>query len=177
MPASFLNNSRHFLSPIGGAIADRVNRRNLMMIFDFISSLFVGGLAIFLYSGRAAIILIGVVMTLLSVVSTVYQPTVQASIPVLVDQDDLLKANSTVSGVSAITNFAGPVLGGTLYSFYGINVIIVIACISFFLAAITELFIHMPFEKLHRKYGVFKTILFDIIAGSSYILKGNPRKI
>ncbi|MNJ41144.1 2-acyl-glycerophospho-ethanolamine acyltransferase [compost metagenome] len=131
-----------FLSPIGGAIADRVNRRNLLVILDLISGLIVAGLAFFLFSGVHSILLIGIVMTLLSIVSTFYQPTVQASIPVLIENDHLLKANGVVSGVSALTNFAGPVLGGLLYSFQGIEWIVVMTSVSFFLCAVVETFMY-----------------------------------
>ncbi|WP_211750300.1 MFS transporter [Paenibacillus sp. Marseille-Q4541] len=159
------------LSPIGGAIADRVNRRNLMVIFDFLSCAVVGGLALILYNGNPSIPVIGVVMTLLGVVSTFYQPTVQASIPILVEESKLLKANGIVSGVSAITNFAGPVLGGVLYSLSGIDSIVIMTCLSFFLAAVTEMFIRMPFVKETQTYGALKTILLDLKEGGSYIFK------
>lgn len=163
-----------FLSPIGGAIADRTNRRNLLVIFDVISSVIVGGLAIFLFAGDTSIVLIGLVMTLMTIVSTFYQPTVQASIPVLVKQEKLLEANGIVSGVSSITNFAGPVLGGLLYSISGIEMIVIITCISFFLSAVIELFIKIPFEKRVQSYGAIKTTLLDIKEGVAYIVKENP---
>ncbi|KOP70465.1 hypothetical protein AMS59_19745 [Lysinibacillus sp. FJAT-14745] len=164
-----------FLAPIGGAIADRTNRRNLLVILDVISSFIVGGLAIFLFTSESSIIvMIGIVMTLLMIVSAFYQPTVQASIPVLVKQDKLLEANGIVSGVSSITNFAGPVLGGLLYSIAGIEMIVIITCISFFLSAVIELFIKIPFEKREQPYGAVKTTLLDIKDGVSYIVKENP---
>lgn len=162
-----------FLSPIGGAIADRVNRRNLLVILDLISGLIVAGLAFFLFSGVHSILLIGIVMTLLSIVSTFYQPTVQASIPVLIENDHLLKANGVVSGVSALTNFAGPVLGGLLYSFQGIEWIVVMTSVSFFLCAIVETFMYIPFEKMQQTYGAIRTILNDLKDGISYIVKKN----
>ncbi|MDM5249181.1 MFS transporter [Lysinibacillus sp. G4S2] len=164
-----------FLAPIGGAIADRINRRNLLVILDVISSVIVGGLAIFLFTSESSnIVMIGIVMTLLMIVSAFYQPTVQASIPVLVKQDKLLEANGIVSGVSSITNFAGPVLGGLLYSIAGIEMIVIITCISFFLSAVIELFIKIPFEKREQPYGAVKTTLLDIKEGVSYIVKENP---
>lgn len=163
-----------FLSPIGGAIADRMNRRNLMVYFDFINGIVVSVLAVFLYSGQSSIVLIGVVMTVLSIVSTFYHPTVQASIPVLVENDHLLKANGLVSGVTALTNFAGPVIGGLLYAVSGINAIVVVTCVSFFLSAIILLFLHIPYEKGAKTAGAIKAILLDLKEGLAYVGKGNP---
>ncbi|WP_234780080.1 MFS transporter [Clostridioides difficile] len=132
-------------SPIGGAIADIFNRRNLMVIFDFSSSLTVLILAVFLFNNNGSILLVGIIMTILSVISTMYQPTVQSSTPLLVDNEHLMNANGIVAGVASLTNIAGPVLGGVLYGVIGINAIIVISCVSFFLSAIMEIFIQIPF--------------------------------
>ena len=57
------------LSPIGGIIADRVNRRNIMVILDFITS---GIVIIFglIFVPDHAVVLIGVMMVLLSIIQS-----------------------------------------------------------------------------------------------------------
>ncbi|UUC42870.1 MFS transporter [Clostridioides difficile] len=148
-------------SPIGGAIADIFNRRNLMVIFDFSSSITVLVLALFLFNNNGSILLVGIIMTILSVISTMYQPTVQSSTPLLVDNEHLMNANGIVAGVASLTNIAGPVLGGVLYGVIGINAIIVISCVSFFLSAIMEIFIQIPFIKQEQTSNIIKTIFID----------------
>lgn len=156
-------------SPIGGAIADIFNRRNLMVIFDFSSSLTVLILAVFLFNNNGSILLVGIIMTILSVISTMYQPTVQSSTPLLVDNEHLMNANGIVAGVASLTNIAGPVLGGVLYGVIGINAIIVISCVSFFLSAIMEIFIQIPFIKQEQNSNIIKTIFTDIKDGIVHI--------
>nr|SUY21404.1 efflux protein [Clostridioides difficile] len=158
-------------SPIGGAIADIFNRRNLMVIFDFSSSLTVLILAVFLFNNNGSILLVGIIMTILSVISTMYQPTVQSSTPLLVDNEHLMNANGIVAGVASLTNIAGPVLGGVLYGVIGINAIIVISCVSFFLSAIMEIFIQIPFIKQEQNSNIIKTIFTDIKDGIVHICK------
>lgn len=160
-------------SPIGGAIADIFNKRNLMVIFDFSSGLTVLILTVFLFSNNGSILLIGTIMTILSVISTMYQPTVQSSTPILVDNEHLINANGIVAGVAFLTNIAGPVLGGVLYGIIGINAIIVISCISFFLSAIMEIFIQIPFVKQEQRGNIIKTIFIDIKDGIVHIRKEN----
>jgi MFS family permease len=162
------------LSPIGGAIADRFNRRNLMVIFDFSSCSIILIFTLWLQGGSATVFIIGVVMTLLSVISTMYQPTVQASIPLLVPKYDLMKANGVVSGISALTGIVAPILGGVLYSLIGLKAIVIVSCISFFLSAVMELFIKMPFTKREQIGSMTSTIIYDIKDGVCYITKGNP---
>lgn len=160
-------------SPIGGAIADIFNRRNLMVIFDFSSSITVLVLVIFLFNNSGSILLVGIIMTILSVISTMYQPTVQSSTPMLVDSEHLMNANGIVAGVASLTNIAGPVLGGVLYGIVGINAIVVISCISFFLSAIMEIFIQIPFVKQEQSSNIIKTIFTDIKDGIVHICKEN----
>lgn len=163
-----------FISPIGGAIADRLNRRNLMVLFDFVNSSIVLLLIFGLQIEEGNVLFIGLVMTLLSIVSTMYQPTVQASIPVLVEEEQLIQANGFVSGIAALTGILGPVLGGILYSFVGLHAILWVSCISFFLSAIMEIFIHMPFTKRIQTGGMLVTIAEDIKEGIGYIVKEKP---
>ncbi|MNE30451.1 hypothetical protein D3C80_1239660 [compost metagenome] len=61
-----------------------------------------------------------------------------------------------------------------MYSLSGIETIVVITCMSFLLAAITEMFIRMPFEKGKQTYGAIKTILLDLKEGARYTIRENP---
>lgn len=160
-------------SPIGGAIADRFNRRNLMVIFDFLSSAIVLALMLSLFYGNNSVFFIGVIMTLLSVISTMYQPAVQASIPVLADEDNLIKANGIVSGVSALTGIIGPILGGLLYGLIGLEAIVIVSCSAFFLSAVMEIFIQIPFIKKSYSGHIVTAIFVDIKEGLGYILNKN----
>lgn len=158
------------LSPIGGAIADRFNRRNLMVLFDFTSSAVIFGF-FFLSGGNASVIVIGITMMLLGMISAMYQPAVQASIPVLTKEDNLEQANGIVNGVGALSNLAGPVLGGVLYSMVGIHALIIGSCVAFFLSAVMEIFIKIPFSKREKNDNIVPTLLKDMKSGFIYVIK------
>lgn len=161
-------------SPVGGALADRVNRRNLMVIFDFSSSAIVLVLAVLLAGGNAPVPVVGVVLALLAVISGAYQPAVQASIPVLVRDDQLASANGIVSGVGAVSGLAGPVLGGMLYSFVGINALVAASCVAFFLSAVMEIFIRIPFTRPERREAIIPTFIADMKQGLRFVAKDKP---
>lgn len=162
------------LSLIGGAIADRYNRRNLMVIFDFTSSIIALVFSLVLSSGNATIVVIGITMMLLNIISSMYQPTVQASIPQLVREEHLEKANGIVNGIGSLSSLAGPVLGGVLYSIVGIQTLVILTCSTFFLSAILELFLHIPFTKRPFEDSTVKVIASDMKEGFRFILKENP---
>lgn len=166
-----ISNVPLLLSPIGGAVADRFNRRNLMVIFDFTSSLIVFSFILLFAWGRATVPVIGVVMILLAVISAIYQPAVQASIPLLVGELDLEKANGIVNGVGALASLAAPILGGSLYGIIGLKLLIVFSCIAFFLSAVMELFIQIPYQKRVMEKNIYVTIARDMKEGFCYIME------
>ncbi len=159
------------LAPLGGAIADRFNRRNLMVIFDFTSSIIVFIFFVVLAIGNSSILLIGVVMVLLSLVSAMYAPAVMASIPVLVEEEKLEQANGIVNGIQALSGVAAPVLGGILYGMIGLKVLVIMSGVFFFLSAILEMFINIPFSQREQNGHIIPTLVNDLKGGFSYVVK------
>lgn len=86
-----------FTMPIGGIIADRVNKRNIMVILDFLTAIIT--LAVMMLLGKVnLIVLLLIALLLLYGIQGAYQPAVQASVPVLVPSDGLMQANSLSKG-------------------------------------------------------------------------------
>ena len=69
-----------FLTPIGGALADRVNKKYVMAALDLVMA--VSALAYVLLSQTADLVVLTIViLMLLYAAQSVYQPTVQSSFP------------------------------------------------------------------------------------------------
>ena len=152
------------LSPIGGVIADRVNKRNIMVILDFFTAA-----VILTFS-----LLITVVLMILYGIAGAYQPTVQASIPALVCREHFMAANSVINTVSSFAALTGPVLGGILYSAYGLRAILWISMMCFVLSAVMEIFIRIPHKNESRGEGIIKTVKLDFAESLQFILKKKP---
>ena len=161
-------------TPLGGAIADRVNRRNLMVIFDFSNSVVVLVLILLMVAGLISVVVVGAILVALSVISSLYQPTVTASIPLLVSQENLANANGVVTGVGALSSLLGPVLGGVLYGIVGLHTLVIASCVAFVLSAVMEIFIRMPFTKRARDKGIVPTIMGDMKQGLRYAVTEMP---
>ena len=138
-----------FLSPIGGIIADRNNKRNLMIALD---SLY-GIIAVLLMPSLSfshVLILITIIMVGLAVVSSFETPVVQSSIPLIQEKDSLIQSNAIVSQINMLANLIVPLLAGLLYSAVGkaylqdVRIIFLGCAICFFSAAILEAFIKIP---------------------------------
>ena len=139
-----------FMAPIGGIIADRVNKRNVMVGLDFATAVLV-----FAYSqlrGHFGLVpLLVVTLMLLYAIQGAYSPAVQGAIPVLVDDENLMSANAVINGVSSISGIVGPVLGGIMFSLFGLQPILLIGAVCFLLSSIMEIFIVIPFEKRKKE--------------------------
>lgn len=161
------------LFPIGGIIADRVNKRNIMVVLDFGTSALV-----FLFSvlvGKFEIVsLTAAAMMILYAIQGAYQPAVKASIPVLVDTEYFMQANSVVDVISSLANMIGPVIGGLLFSLVGLAPILYISAACFFLSAVMEIFLHIPSPKKPMKGNMFAAGFSDIRESFGFIFRNKP---
>lgn len=158
------------MSPLGGIIADRVNKRNIMVFLDFLTS----GLTLSFLALYGKVNLTGLIMVLLFMlygISGAYQPSVQASIPVLVEQGRVMSANAIINMISSLSGLLGPALGGIAYSLWGIYPVLSIAALCFFISAVMEIFIHIPYTKRERKVSILRETGADLIQSISYITK------
>ncbi|AZO94636.1 MFS transporter [Halocella sp. SP3-1] len=160
-------------SPLGGIMADRFNRRNLMVILDLLTAAVIGGFSFFLSTGPIVLV-IAALMVIFSIIQSFYQPAVQASIPLISSKDNLEKANGFISLVNALSNLLAPLFAGILYGALGIRPIMISAVICFFLAAVMEMFIIMRFERKHHDESIISIIRSDLKVSINYMVKDTP---
>ncbi|GBF35606.1 ABC transporter [Desulfocucumis palustris] len=161
------------LFPIGGIIADRVNKRNIMVVLDFGTAILI--FLFYLLAGRIDIVpLMAITMILLYGIQGAYQPAVKASVPVLVESGHIMKANSVVDMVNSMSSMAGPVIGGLLFSILGLTPVLYVSIGCFFAAAVMEIFICIPFEKRKTTGNIFVTGLGDLKESFSFMFGGRP---
>lgn len=161
------------LSPVGGIVADRVNKRNVMVILDFFTAALILAFCV-LMGGVNLVVLLTVTLMILYGIAGAYQPSVQASIPVLVGSDRMMEANSIVNMISSFSALLGPVLGGIVYSAYGLKPVLLVCIACFVISAVMEIFIHIPFEKQASEGSVWQTARSDFGQSIRFICKDMP---
>lgn len=112
-----------------------------------------------------------VTMIILYGIQGAYQPAVKASIPVLVGKDNFMRANSVVDMINSVAGMAGPVLGGLLFSFFGLIPVLFVSTGCFLVFAGMEMFIHIPFEKMKTPGSLLATGLNDLKESFSFMFK------
>ena len=108
------------LSPFGGILADRMDRRKLMVVLDTLTSISVFCGAVFLWENQELTV-ISVLLVTLSVFGAFETPTVQACIPQMLTGDNIIRGNAVVNQVASLSYLMGPFLGGVLYTPFGLK--------------------------------------------------------
>ncbi len=161
------------LSPVGGIVADRVNKRNIMVALDFFTAAVILAFSL-LMDGVNVVALLTVTLMLLYGIAGAYQPSVQASIPALVNEENYMAANSVVNVINSLSSLTGPAIGGVLYSAYGLKPVLWVCIGCFFLSAVMEIFIRIPFQKQPSGGGLWRTVKGDFIESFRFIIKEEP---
>ena len=160
-------------APIGGVVADRVNKRNIMAVLDFSTA---GLILLFtLLLDRAPLVPLMVAsLMLLYGIAGAYQPSVQASIPLLARPEQLTSANAVINMVQTLSALLGPVIGGVLFGAFGLRPILWVGMACFFLSAVMELFIRIPHSPRAAAGGVLSTVRRDLGESWRFIRRERP---
>ena len=160
-------------SLFGGVIADRKNKRNIMVALDFITAAVI--LIFSLALGKVSLVpLMIAVMMILYGISGIYQPAVQAGIPLIVEKQFLMQGNAVINMVSTLASLLGPVTGGVLFGAFGIMPILFISIVCFVFSAVMEIFIHIPFEKNTDGKSIFGAVGSDLSDSFKFIKNEKP---
>ncbi len=162
------------ISPIAGMLADRGNKKQLMVLLDVMSAVLLIGYSVVVFNGQDHAVIIATVMVLLSTISTIYQPVVNTSIPIIVATENLVRANAIIQQVSSLSNFLGPIFAGMLYGFFGIKGVIVLNMVSFLFSAILELFLDISHAKKETKEAFGAMFVSDMKESYTYLRYKNP---
>jgi MFS family permease len=120
-----------------GALADRLDRRNLMVAVQLGRVAAVGTLAVVLASGTEGLWMLYSAAFVLGVLETLFDTAAQSIMPSIVAPSDLTRANGRLYAVETTMNeFVGPPLGGVLVGF-GIALSLGTTAVFFLLAAVT----------------------------------------
>ena len=158
------------LSPFGGILADRANRRNIMVALDTLTGISVLCTAIFL-SENNAVTTIGILLIILSILGAFETPTVQACIPTMLTGDNITKGNAVVNQVASLSYLIAPMLGGIMYSILGLKPVMYASIVCFFITALFECFIKLSHQRPNKNGNMFSIIKEDFVSSMHYISK------
>ncbi|MBB6452490.1 MFS family permease [Salirhabdus euzebyi] len=158
--------------PFVGVLADRFNRKYLLLICDLARCIIIGLIGLLFLFDRLDIGLLYSGAFLTGVLSQIYNTSQFASVPKLVRQSDLHLVNSINTGFFNTAVLVAPGLGGLIISFYNPGYALLINSLSFLIAFFAILSLNM---KVESHSGIKqKTVWIDIKEGFQFVLQTKP---
>src|SRR5699024_2368902 len=120
------------------------------------------------------LLVIGALLVVLSVLAAFESPTVQACIPQILSEDNLMRGNAAVNQAQAITSLMTPFLGSIIYAAFGLMPILWGAVACFFLTSFLECFIYLEFQKQEDSADLITIIKEDFSASVHFLRREQP---
>lgn len=159
------------LSPIGGVIADKLNKVRILYLTDWIRGILFVGTYFMLkqgFSDQQEIRLLLVATFVSSVNQAFFQPASTSIIPEVVGDDLIQQANGANSIIQSVQTIFGVIAGIFLYELLGFEIVVLLNACSFMLSAVSEMFIRTPFERNDDPI-TFASVKEDFVVGLKFI--------
>jgi MFS family permease len=117
-------------SPLAGVLADRLDRRVVLVASDLARAALVLGMVF-----ARDLVVLYVLVFLMGLARTLFNPTIRAAFPSVVGGGDLTRANGLISGTFSVSETVGPALGGVLVAAVGVNAAFVLDSATYLISA------------------------------------------
>ncbi|WP_251862416.1 MFS transporter [Clostridium sp. Marseille-Q2269] len=140
------------LTPISGVLVDWSDRKKLIVTLDFINFLILGGYYLYFYANNSLnISSIYLLVIILSIISAMFNPAISTIIPCIIEEEFLISANGFNNIFRSMASFIAPLIAGYLFGMYGISIILILNSICFLISSISEVFINIPKNYIHKE--------------------------
>ena len=119
------------LSPLAGAIADRLDRKKIMVVTHIFRMLIVGMLPFVTQVWQVYVLIFA-----LNVFNAFFTPTYQATIPLVTGENDYAGAIALSSATFQLLGVLGPGIAGSVAAFIGARQVFFLDALSFAIAAV-----------------------------------------
>jgi len=131
-------------SPLSGVLADRYNKKKIIVSTDFIN----GCLFLFMYYissiGQLSLPVIYAMTFVVNTVTTLFDTSMSASKVLIFDKENISSINATTQVIRSAAIILAPVVGGFVFGFIDISLFILANGVSFMISSFLECFIDFP---------------------------------
>lgn len=163
------------LSPVAGALADRWDRKIVMMLSDVAAGLATVVLFLLSLSGNLEIWHLYVAGAFTGAFESFQFPAYSAAITMMVDKKQYARTSAMMGLADAASAIVAPIMAAALYAFLRLEGILLIDIVTFVFAVSTLLFIHIPApRKSHAGTESRGSLLRESGYGFVYIWRRRP---
>lgn len=156
-------------SPLAGVWVDRFDRRKIMALADLGAGLMTIGLLVLFSSGLLQTWHLFVAEALTGVFEAFQVPAYIASTTMLVSKKQYARAGGMRSLASSASQITGPILGGALLSFIGLQGVMGLDILTVLIGMITLVVVKIPHPSAPEEETERKNTWHEIRSGISYI--------
>jgi MFS family permease len=147
-------------SPLAGVLADRLDRRIVLVASDLARAVLVLGI-VFVRD----LVVLYLLIFLTGLARTFFTPTIRAAFPSVVGGGDLTRANALISSAFSVSIMAGPALGGLLVASLGVDAAFLLDAVTYLVSAALLSRIALPRSQIEDGEGFGQ----ELRAGLGYL--------
>ncbi len=159
------------LGPFAGNWADRLNKKAIIVTADLVSAVVMVGIYFYAMANSLTLGMIYGATLVLSVTSTFLSSTFSSAAVDIVKQERLTRLNAATHSFASIIQLVSPIIGGIIFALVPISVFLLINGISFFMSAVSEVFIDFRFNAGEKAMKRTKSFFADLKGGFAYFMK------
>ncbi|OXS61447.1 MFS transporter [Bacillus sp. V-88] len=163
------------VGPLAGKITDQANKKTVMLVSGFTRALSVVFMLIAIYTG--SVLWMVVFLVSIQISAAFYFPALQAAIPMVVKEKELLQMNGVHMNVATLSRILGTALAGILLVIISLSMLYVLSLVAYLALFVMTWFLtigeneepHVKAQGSKPKAAGFKEV-FPVIKGLPIVL-------
>ncbi len=158
------------ISLFSGVIADRFDRRKIIIFADIMIAFFTALLAILISFGQTGLWLLFVISAIRSLGTGIQTPAVSAFLPEIVPPDKLMRVNGINASLQSVIMLLAPAAAGGLYAAMGLSPIFWVDVVTALAGTFMLLILKAPKREIPPAHEL-PHFFADMSAGFKYLIK------
>lgn len=161
------------LGPLAGRVTDQVNKKTVMLVSGFGRAVSVIFMFVAIYTG--SVLWMVLFMICIQISAAFYFPALQAAIPMIAKEKDLLQLNGVHMNVATLSRILGTALAGIFLVVMSLSMLYFLSLVAYLVLFFMTFFLQLDepdegvIQKGKAKAGSFKEV-FPIIKGLPIVL-------
>ncbi len=132
------------MGPLTGVFIDRWDRRRVMILADVFIALCSAFMALLFYLDKVELGHIYLLLALRSAGSAFHMPAMQASVPLLAPESELMRVAGVNQVIQSVSSIAGPALAALLISYFSMTNVLLFDVLGATMACISLVMVTIP---------------------------------